>query len=217
MTSALPCPTLDYEQKAGRDRGLPVAGVDEVGRGPLAGPVIACAVILPADLSLLPPGITDSKKLSEKKREAFSLILKSCCTYALGTASPTEIDEINILQATFLAMRRAVAALPLAPAHLLIDGPYVPKILPCPATPVVEGDAKVLSIAAASIIAKVARDAEMKQLALTYPGYGWERNAGYGAPAHLAALRTLGVTPQHRRSFAPVARALEQENLAAAG
>lgn len=203
-------PSLAYELQAGRASGQLVAGVDEVGRGPLAGPVVACALILPPDLTLLPAGITDSKKLSEKKRDALALELKACCSYALGSASAAEIDGINILQATFLAMRRAIAALPLQPVHLLIDGPHLPKSLPCPATPVIEGDAKVLSIAAASIIAKVARDTEMKQLALAYPGYGWERNAGYGAPAHLAALQTLGVTPHHRRSFAPVARQLER-------
>lgn len=209
-------PTLDYELNAGRALGQSVAGVDEVGRGPLAGPVIACAVILPEDVSVLPSGLTDSKKLSAKKREIFAATLRECCAYGLGMASVEEIDSINILQATFLAMHRALAALPVQPSHVLIDGPHLPKNLPCRGTPVIEGDAKVLSIAAASIIAKVARDHEMQRLDSAFPGYGWSRNAGYGTASHLAALKQLGVTPHHRRSFAPVTRLLTPADQTAA-
>ncbi len=195
---------LSAELATGRGDGLRIAGIDEVGRGPLAGPVVACAVVLPADLSALPAGITDSKKLTAKKREALAPHLRQLCQLGIGQASVAEIDEMNILQATFLAMRRALAAVGGAD-HALIDGLHVPKGLPCPSTPIVEGDAKVLSIGAASIIAKVERDALMKQLAQDYPGYGWESNAGYGSAGHLAALAQLGVTPHHRRSFSPVA------------
>lgn len=202
-------PDLSYEIAAGRDEGLIVCGIDEVGRGPLAGPVMACAVILPADVSRLPAGLTDSKKLTAKKREALTPVLRSLCTYSLGEASVEEIDTLNILQATFLAMRRAVAGLAVAPGFALIDGNQLPKGLPCPARTIVEGDAKCLSIAAASVIAKVERDRLMQQLDTKYPGYGWYSNAGYGSAAHLQALQQLGITPHHRRSFAPVARALE--------
>lgn len=202
-------PDLTFELQHGRARGLRVAGIDEVGRGPLAGPVVACAVILPAELSGLPPGITDSKKLTEKKRTTLAPILRAVCAFGLGQASVAEIDELNILQATFLAMRRALAAIGGAD-FALIDGPHVPKGLDCPASAVVEGDAKVLSIAAASIIAKVERDGLMARLAIEYPGYDWENNAGYGSAGHLAAVQQLGVTPYHRRSFAPVARALKE-------
>lgn len=186
-------------------------GIDEVGRGPLAGPVLACAVVLPTDLTLLPAGITDSKKLTAKKRESLAPQLRAVCRFGLGQASVAEIDEINILQATFLAMRRALAALQESgPVEFaLIDGNMVPPGLPCPARAIIEGDAKELAIGAASIIAKVERDAVMKQLAAEYPGYGWESNAGYGSAAHLSALREQGVTPHHRKSFAPVARLLE--------
>lgn len=197
-------PDLSYELAAGRDRGRVIAGVDEVGRGPLAGPVIACAVILPHDLNLLPAGITDSKKLTARKRAALAPMLREICTYSLGEASVAEIDEINILQATFLAMSRALAGLKLQPHFALIDGNRAPKALSCPARTIVEGDSKCLSIAAASIIAKVARDELMGQLDLQHPGYGWASNAGYGSASHLAALATLGVTEHHRRSFAPV-------------
>jgi ribonuclease HII len=199
------------QEEAFIERGLsPVAGVDEVGRGPLAGPVVAAAVILETDalpresLSL----ITDSKALSAKRREALSAVILECLPVGLGRAEVEEIDEINILQASLLAMTRAVAALPLVPGALLIDGNRLPARLPCEALAVVKGDARCLSVACASIVAKVARDAEMDRLALEHPGYGWESNRGYGTADHLAALKRLGATPWHRRSFRPVRESL---------
>jgi len=184
-----------------------VVGLDEVGRGPLAGPVVAAAAWL--DPALTYPGLDDSKRLTARRREALAVSLDKTAVVCLGRAEIEEIDRLNILQATFLAMRRAFEALaerlgrPID--HALIDGPLAPG-LPCPAHPVVGGDHLSLSIAAASVVAKVHRDALMAELAQAFPGYGWERNAGYGTAAHLAALEQLGPTPHHRRSFAPVAR-----------
>jgi ribonuclease HII len=192
-------------------RGLsPVAGVDEVGRGPLAGPVVAAAVILEPgalpqeELSL----IADSKALGIKRRERLSAAILERLPVGLGRAEVEEIDEINILQASLLAMTRAVAALPRAPGALLIDGNRLPGHLPCEALAVVKGDARCLSVACASIVAKVARDAEMDRLAQAHPGYGWESNRGYGTADHLAALQRLGATPWHRKSFRPVRESL---------
>lgn len=202
-------PTFEYEIAAGRNDGLIVCGIDEVGRGPLAGPVMACAVILPANISLLPAGITDSKKLTARKREKLAPLLRGLCTYSIGEASVAEIDTHNILQATFIAMRRALDGLSRRPDFALIDGNQLPKGLACPTRTLVEGDARCLSIAAASIIAKVARDELMQKLDTEYPGYGWASNAGYGSATHMAALASLGPTPHHRRSFAPVSRLLE--------
>lgn len=184
-----------------------VAGVDEVGRAPLAGSVVAAAVILnPSDI---PEGINDSKKLSSSSREAlFVEIQQRSICFAVAQASVEEIDSINILQASLLAMQRAVAMLPVTPDHALIDGNQLPKQLPCPAVKVIGGDAKSLSIAAASILAKVTRDRMMAELAIAHPGYGWERNVGYPTREHLTALRERGITPHHRRSFAPVREAL---------
>jgi len=183
-----------------------VAGIDEVGRGPLAGPVVAAAVIL--DVGRLPPllrdRLDDSKALSKKLRETLAAALPDCARIGFGAASVAEIDTLNILGATLLAMRRAVDALGVVPDHALVDGNRPPN-LPCPLTCVVKGDSRSLSIAAASVAAKVRRDALMEDLARAHPGYGWERNAGYGTAEHLAALDRLGVTPHHRRSFAPVA------------
>lgn len=179
-----------------------VAGVDEVGRGPLAGPVVAAAVILTREA--IPEGLNDSKKLSAKRRDHLVPLLRQCALVGLGVASVEEIDAINILQASLLAMRRAVADLPVVPDHLLIDGNRLPTDLPCPATPVVGGDGVSPSIAAASIVAKNWRDDVMKEAATRFPGYGWETNAGYPTKCHKSALRDLGVTPLHRRSFAPV-------------
>lgn len=186
-------------------RGLRlVAGVDEVGRGPLAGPVVAAAVIL--DPARPIDGLADSKKLSEAKREMLvPLIQARALAWALGRAEVEEIDALNILQASLLAMRRAVLALPVAPEFALIDGNRCPD-LPCPAEAIVKGDSRVAAIGAASIIAKVARDREMVELDALYPGYGLAGHKGYPSPAHLAALERLGVTPIHRRSFAPVRR-----------
>jgi len=179
-----------------------ICGVDEVGRGPLAGPVVACAVILPRRLpKALKDHLNDSKKVPPVRRaELFDIIL-DCAEVGIGRADVAEIDSINILQATFLAMSRALEGV--RADHALVDGNQKPP-LSCPVTCIVEGDSKSFSIAAASIVAKVTRDREMEQLALAHPGYGWERNAGYGTAQHLAALRSLGVTPHHRRSFAPV-------------
>jgi ribonuclease HII len=195
----------------------PVAGVDEVGRGPLAGPVVAAAAIL--DPHLLPPDLlgllADSKTLSDARRRHIAAGLRLWqgrgIWYAVAAASVTEIDRLNILQATCLAMRRAIARLPLAPVHLLIDGNRLPPGLPCAATAVVKGDARCLSVAAASILAKVVRDEGMVRLARRYPAYGWAKNAGYPVPEHLAGLDAAGVTRHHRRSFAPVRARLAGE------
>jgi ribonuclease HII len=187
---------------------LLVAGVDEVGRGPLAGPVVAAAVILDPARPIV--GLADSKKLSEARREALAPIIREqALAWALGRAEVEEIDAINILQASLLAMRRAVLALSVAPEFALIDGNRCPE-LSCPAEAVVKGDSRVAAISAASIIAKVARDHEMVALDAQYPGYGLAGHKGYPSPAHLAALQQLGVTPIHRRSFAPVRRLLEE-------
>lgn len=195
-------PSLDPERAIADPGLLRIAGVDEVGRGPLAGPVTAAAVRL--DPARIPEGLRDSKQLTARRREALAEAILAVADVAVAHASVEEIDRINILQASFLAMRRAVAGLSEPPAYLLIDGNRVPADLPCPATALVKGDALSLSIAAASIVAKVARDRIMAELARDCPGYGWERNAGYPTAAHVVALKTLGVTPYHRRSFAPV-------------
>jgi ribonuclease HII len=185
-----------------------VAGVDEAGRGPLAGPVVAAAVILaPHDI---PEGLNDSKLLAAARREALHARILACAEVGVGIASVEEIDRINILRASHLAMIRALAALgPVC--HALVDGNMLPRDIACPAEAVVKGDARCLSIAAASIVAKCVRDRIMVDLAQQHPGYGWERNAGYATPAHQSALRELGLTPHHRRSFAPVHNILYQE------
>lgn len=203
---AKPIPTLELELSHAAACGGLIAGIDEAGRGPLAGPVVAAAVIL--DVKRLPSGIHDSKTLSRPKREALLEAILDQAMVGIGVASAAEIDEINILQATFLAMRRAVEALPAPPAAALIDGNRAPKLaIPCHT--VVKGDAKCLSIAAASIVAKVTRDRIMDRLAAEHPGFGWERNAGYGTAEHLEALRQIGPTTHHRRSFSPVRNAFE--------
>jgi len=183
-----------------------VCGIDEAGRGPLAGPVVAAAVVL--DRKRIPrslrDGLDDSKKLLPEAREEFFLILRrSAVAIGVGAASAAEIDRINILRATLAAMGRAVAALRLTPAIALVDG-NVPPSLPCPVETVVGGDGLSLSIAAASVIAKVTRDRLMRRLAARYDGYGWTTNVGYGTDEHRAALLALGPTPHHRRSFAPL-------------
>ena len=179
-----------------------VAGVDEVGRGPLAGSVVAAAVIL--DPLRPVEGLTDSKRLSPSRRESLASVIRaSALAVALGRASVAEIDALNIHQAALLAMARAIAALETAPERVMVDGLHCPQA-PCPAQAIVHGDALVPAISAASIIAKVARDAEMVRWDALYPGYGFARHKGYGTRAHIAALQTLGVTPLHRRSFAPV-------------
>lgn len=195
-------PDFSFETAAFAQGFARVAGVDEVGRGPLAGPVTAAAVIL--DPARIPAGLNDSKALTAARRVALDAEIRALATVSLAHASVEEIDSLNILRAAHLAMVRAVAGLAAPPDHVLIDGNLIPRGLPVPAQAVVKGDARVLSIAAASIVAKVARDAIMVDLAQQFPGYGWERNAGYPSPAHLAALQNLGITPHHRRSFKPV-------------
>ena len=201
----------DYSlERAALARGhVRIAGVDEVGRGPLAGPVTAAAVIL--DLGNIPKGLNDSKKLSPKKREAVEAEIFERATVSIAHASVEEIDSHNILRASHIAMERAVAALDPPPDYLLIDGNLIPKGLRISAEAVVKGDGKSLSIAAASIVAKLARDRIMVDLAQQFPGYGWEKNAGYPSKQHREALVDLGVTPHHRRSFKPVHKILYQE------
>ena len=192
----------NYEFDAAyRDSGAGLfCGVDEAGRGPLAGPVYAAAVILPPQPEI--KGLNDSKKISEKKREAlFPVICETALSYAIGTASVEEIDELNILQATFLAMRRAVEGLSVAPAFALIDGNRTPAGIAIPCQTVVKGDALSASIAAASILAKVSRDHCLMELDKQYPEYGFAKHKGYGTPAHYAALRAYGMAPVHRKTF----------------
>ena len=193
-----------------RCEGL-VCGVDEVGRGPLAGPVVAAAVILDRRRlpRLLRERLDDSKKLDREEREEYAALLRRAATaIGLGAASVAEIDRRNILQATLLAMCRAVAALRLAPAVALVDG-NVPPPLPCAVQTVIGGDGLSLSIAAASVIAKVTRDRLMRRLAERYAGYGWTTNVGYGTAEHRSALLALGPTPHHRRSFGPCQLSLD--------
>ncbi|MBF7981760.1 MULTISPECIES: ribonuclease HII [Rahnella] len=183
-----------------------IAGVDEVGRGPLVGAVVTAAVILDPANPIM--GLADSKKLTEKRREALYIEIKEkALAWSLGRAEPHEIDELNILHATMLAMQRAVAGLALTPDMVLIDGNRCPK-LPMASQAVVKGDSKVAEISAASILAKVTRDREMVELDLQFPEYGFAKHKGYPTPVHLESLARLGATVHHRRSFAPVTRAL---------
>lgn len=191
-----------------------IGGVDEVGRGPWAGPVVAAAALFikSPPLTLL-DSIQDSKKLSKAKRERIygELLALDNFHYGVGIASVEEIDSLNILKATFLAMERAVQILPRQPQTLLIDGKHIPSFPNIQTIPVIGGDGISASIAAASILAKVIRDRMMEQLSFSYPAYGWERNVGYGTPEHQRALKMHGVTPHHRRSFAPIKEALQNE------
>jgi ribonuclease HII len=186
----------------------PLAGVDEAGCAPLAGPVVAGACIL--DRDKFPRGIDDSKNLPIEKRESLYAKLIKCSAWGVGIASVEEIDRINIYWARMLAMSRAVDALGFDPAWVLVDGNACPK-WQRPSKPIIDGDAKCRSIAAASIIAKVTRDRIMADFSLEYPGYGWERNRGYGTPEHWRALHALGPTPLHRRSFPKVRAAIEAD------
>ena len=188
-----------------------VCGVDEAGRGPLAGPVVAAAVILDRRRfrGILRRELDDSKVLSREAREACFAALLASAKIGVGAASAREIDRINILRASLVAMRRAVAALGLMPDIALVDGNIAPP-LPCPIKTVVKGDALSFSIAAASVIAKVTRDRIMRTLACRYPGYGWETNVGYSTVEHFDGIGRLGVTPHHRRSFEPVRQALSR-------
>jgi ribonuclease HII len=202
-----PLPDFELEAAAG---GI-VAGIDEAGRGPWAGPVVAAAVVIdPARLpGWLAGGIDDSKVLTPRRRLEMFNGLVDCVRIGIGAASAREIDRINILAATFMAMRRAVAHLGVTPDLALVDGPLAPP-LPCPARAIVQGDALSLSIAAASIVAKVTRDRIMAGLSARYPVYGWERNVGYGTEQHHEALKRAGVTPHHRRTYQPIIKILSR-------
>ena len=191
-------PDFSFETQVGGR----VAGVDEVGRGPLAGPVTAAAVVL--DVACIPDGLDDSKKLSLKKREALWAEIIASADVSVAHASVREIEELNILRAAHLAMVRAVSGLRIVPDHVLVDGTMLPRELSLPATPIVRGDARSMSIAAASIVAKICRDRIMVDLAQQHPGYGWETNMGYPSKSHRLALQNLGVTAYHRRTFKPV-------------
>lgn len=189
-----------------------VAGVDEAGRGPLAGPVVVAAVVLDPDQPI--EGLDDSKKLSEARREKlFPLIIARARAHCVVVIDTEEIDRINIFQATMKGMSRAVAGLKPAAVEALIDGNHLPKDLPCPGRAIVDGDALVPAISAASILAKVTRDRLMVAMDATHPGYGFAAHKGYSTPGHLAALKRLGPCPQHRRSFAPVRLLLDQGEL----
>ena len=195
---------MEFEFDVSRRR---VAGVDEAGRGPLAGPVIAAAVILDPQRPI--EGLRDSKRLTALRRDVlFDLIRERALAWAVGRAEVEEIDRINILQATMLAMRRAVEALEPLAEHALIDGNRCPE-LACSSEAIIKGDSKVAAISAASILAKVTRDREMVELDICYPGYGLAQHKGYPSKAHIEALTNLGVTPIHRRTYAPVRRIIE--------
>lgn len=194
-----------------RYRGNLLAGVDEVGRGPLIGAVVTAAVILDPDRPIA--GLADSKKLTEKRRNAlYEQILEQAAAWSIGRCEAREIDELNIYQATMLAMERAVAGLVVPPEYVLVDGNRCPK-WHWPSEPVVKGDSRVEAISAASIVAKVTRDREMEALEARFPGFGLAQHKGYPTPVHLEALRRLGATPEHRRSFRPVREVIEQVGL----
>ena len=200
-------PDFSHEALVLARGALRVVGVDEVGRGPLAGPVTACAVVL--DPGRIPAGLRDSKMLTAARRETLFDEIMATAEVSVAHASVEEIDALNILRASHLAMERAVAALPAD--HALVDGNLIPRGLACASRAIVKGDATCLSIAAASVIAKVTRDRIMVDLAQQHPQYGWDRNAGYPTKAHFQALLDFGVTPFHRRSFGPVHNILCQE------
>ena len=202
-------PDFSFEQDAMAQGALRVAGVDEVGRGPLAGPVTAAAVVL--DPANIPEGLNDSKKLTAKRRAVLCEAILASAEVSVAHASVEEIDEINILRASHLAMERALAGLSSLPDLALVDGNLLPRNLPCAGQAIIKGDGRSLSISAASIVAKIRRDYVMWDLAQQYPGYGWETNAGYGSKSHMEALQNLGVTPHHRRSFKPVHNILYQD------
>ena len=188
-----------------------IAGIDEVGRGPLAGPVVTAAVILDPNRPIL--GLADSKKLTEKRREILADIIKQdALAWAIGRAEPEEIDQFNILQATLLAMKRAVESLSIVPIHALVDGNQAPNLM-CPVTTIIKGDQTEPAIAAASIIAKVSRDKEMILMEEYFPGYGFAKHKGYPTKMHQDALMKLGVSEIHRRSFKPVQLVIEAHNL----
>ena len=210
VTGHMPRAAPDYSHEtAARALGhARIAGVDEVGRGPLAGPVTAAAVIL--DPAAIPPGLADSKTLSAARRNALCEALLASAEVSVAHASVAEIEEHNILRASHIAMVRALDGLSRAADFALIDGTMIPRGLTLPATALVRGDARSLSIAAASIVAKVCRDRVMVDLAQQHPHYGWERNAGYPTPEHKAGLKSHGVSPHHRRTFGPIHKMLYQ-------
>ena len=199
-------PDFGFERQAIKRYGALVAGVDEAGRGPWAGPVVAAAVIL--NQAALPEGVNDSKKLAETKREYLFEEISRTAVVGVGIADVARIDQDNILNATLWAMAEAVRQLPEQPHSLLVDGNKVPDV-PMPAEAVVKGDGRSLSIAAASIVAKVTRDRIMGVLDLDFPGFQWARNKGYGTKAHQEALQKFGVTEHHRRSFKPIGRLID--------
>ncbi|QUJ76449.1 ribonuclease HII [Sulfitobacter albidus] len=203
--------TPDYSfEAAARAQGyLRIAGVDEVGRGPLAGPVTAAAVVL--DPARIPEGLNDSKKLTKRRREALYEQILALADVSVAHASVEEIDAHNILRASHIAMVRAIQGLATPPDYVLIDGNMIPRGLSLPAETIVKGDARSVSISAASIMAKIRRDCVMLSLAQQHPGYGWDTNMGYGSKSHMSALQNLGVTPHHRRSFRPIHNILWQE------
>lgn len=201
-----PAPDLAFETRLWSEGCLRVAGIDEAGRGALAGPVFAAAVVLPADRTIARAlrSVDDSKRLAPAEREACAAAIHECCAgWGVGWASAAEIDAFGIVPATRLAVRRALLDLDPFPDHLLVDYLPLPDV-PVPQTSLVKGDMRSLSIAAASILAKTARDAEMGRLAELHPGYGWRANMGYGTAGHLAALDDLGPSPVHRTTFAPI-------------
>ncbi|MDW2980709.1 MAG: ribonuclease HII [Rhodanobacter sp.] len=205
-------PSRSREEEQANASGVLVAGVDEAGRGPLAGPLAVAAVIL--DPACPIPGLNDSKKLSEAKREAlYPLIVERAVAYSIVLIEPDEIDRLNIFQATMTGMRRAVAGLAPLAHEVLVDGNQLPQGLPCPGRAIVGGDALEPAISAASILAKVSRDHVMVALDSMHPGYGFAMHKGYPTPAHLTALQRLGPCAQHRRSFAPVRLLLDQARL----
>ena len=209
---------LQFERQAWASGCKRVAGVDEAGRGPLAGPVVAAAVVfsqtfIEQEEHRLFDTLTDSKQLTANQRDRFFELLVNSpeVEIGIGFGDVPEIDEINILYATYLAMRRALQGLSVSPGYALIDGNRLPPDLPCAAETIIKGDDRAVSIAAASILAKVTRDRLMRDLSGQFPGYGWETNAGYGTSQHLDALSRLGVTPHHRVSFKPVHHILYQD------
>lgn len=201
-------PDYTFEEAAGLRGYTRIVGVDEVGRGPLAGPVVAAAVWL--DPACIPTGLNDSKVLSAKRREALYDEILAVADVSIASCSVEEIDEINILQASLRAMERAVAGLKIRADYVLVDGNKIPAAFGLDAEAIIKGDARSMSISAASIVAKTWRDKLMVDLAQQHPGYAWEKNAGYGTKAHLEGLQNLGVTPHHRRSFKPIHNILYQ-------
>jgi ribonuclease HII len=203
-------PTLEFETSLWQQGLLQVAGVDEVGLGCLAGPIVAAAVLIPVNVEPIAL-VRDSKKLSAIQRErAFTLITQQATRIGIGMASVQEVEQVNVLQASYLAMRRAIERL--SPIdHALIDGRGIKVDFGVPITTIIKGDTKSYAIACASIIAKVRRDRLMTKLANRYPGYAWERNMGYGTAQHLAGIKSLGITPWHRKTYAPIQRAMEPD------